>query len=56
LVLSMSILQHASVAQSVEYDHGKVGVTGSNPVGGFILYLRYFADRFGFKVGDNNYG
>ena len=27
---------HASVAQSVEYDHGKVGVTGSNPVGGFI--------------------
>ncbi len=30
----MSISHSASVAQSVEYDHGKVGVTGSSPVGG----------------------
>jgi hypothetical protein len=26
----------ASVAQSVEHLHGKEGVTGSNPVGGFL--------------------
>lgn|GEM_PF-4981446 len=25
---------YALVAQSVEHHHGKVGVTGSNPVGG----------------------
>ena len=39
MLLYMSISEHASVAQSVEYDHGKVGVTGSNPVGGFIFLL-----------------
>lgn len=52
MVLSMSILRHASVAQSVEYDHGKVGVTGSNPVGGFIFTLDILLiERFGFLGG-----
>ena len=38
----MSISQRASVAQSVEYDHGKVGVTGSSPVGGcYYFYSKW---------------
>ena len=32
-------VRHASVAQSVEHHHGKVGVSGSNPLGGSFFFL-----------------
>ena len=40
----------AALAQLVEHHHGKVGVAGSSPAGGFLVKSQLFNKELGFFV------
>ena len=40
-ILYLVLNNYAALAQLVEHHHGKVGVAGSSPAGGFLRALKY---------------
>lgn len=42
--------KNAALAQLVEHHHGKVGVAGSSPAGGFLVKSQLFNKELGFFV------
>lgn len=42
--------ESAALAQLVEHHHGKVGVAGSSPAGGFLVKSQLFNKELGFFV------